>query len=63
MGLLSLAIWSPIFVGVLLLALGRDDQSTAVRWIALVGAVFSFLLTLPLYTGFALDTAARSKAS
>lgn len=58
MGLLSLAIWSPIFVGVLLLALGRDDQSTAVRWIALVGAVFSFLLTLPLYTGFALDTAA-----
>jgi len=40
MGLLSLAIWSPIFVGVLLLALGRDDQSTAVRWIALVGAIF-----------------------
>jgi hypothetical protein len=38
MGLLSLAIWSPIFVGVLLLALGRDDQSTTVRWIALVGA-------------------------
>lgn len=58
MGLLSLAIWSPIFVGVLLLALGRDDQSTAVRWIALVGALFSLLVTLPLYTGFALDTAA-----
>ena len=37
MGLLSLAIWTPILFGVVLLALGRDDQAGVVRWIALVG--------------------------
>ena len=57
MGLLSLAIWLPIAFGVVLLALGRDDQATAVRWFALVGAVASFLVTLPLYAGFQLGTA------
>jgi len=57
MGLLSLAIWMPIAFGVLLLVLGRDDQARTVRWIALIGAVLSFLVTLPLYTGFALGTA------
>ena len=31
MGLLSLAIWTPIFFGVVLLALGRDEQAGAVR--------------------------------
>src|SRR6478736_1376640 len=55
MGLLSLAIWMPIVFGSILLALGRDDQARAVRWIALVGAIASFLVTLPLYGQF--DTA------
>ena len=32
MGLLSLAIWTPIIFGVVLLALGRDDQARMVRW-------------------------------
>lgn len=58
MGLLSLAIWTPIFFGVVLLALGRDDQTKAVRWFALVGALVSFLLTLPLYDRFKLNTSA-----
>jgi NADH-quinone oxidoreductase subunit M len=58
MGLLSLSIWTPIFFGVVLLAFGRDDQSKAVRWIALVGAVVSLLVTLPLYDGFKLGTSA-----
>jgi NADH-quinone oxidoreductase subunit M len=58
MGLLSLAIWTPIFFGVVLLALGRDEQARAVRWLALLGAVISLLVTLPLYSGFALDTSA-----
>jgi NADH-quinone oxidoreductase subunit M len=58
MGLLSLAIWMPIAFGVLLLVLGRDDQARVVRWVALVGAIASFLVTLPLYTGFKLGTAA-----
>ena len=56
MGLLSLAIWTPIAFGVVLLALGRDDQARTVRWVALIGAVVSFLVTLPLYSGFQLDT-------
>ena len=56
MGLLSLAIWTPIAFGVVLLALGRDEQAGAVRWLALVGALISFLITLPLYTGFELGT-------
>ena len=56
MGLLSLAIWTPILFGMLLLVIGRDDQAKSVRWIALVGAVISFLATLPLYSGFKLGT-------
>ncbi len=51
-GLLSVSIWLPIAVGILLLALGRDDQPGAARWLALVGAVASFLVTIPLITGF-----------
>ncbi len=54
MGLLSLAIWTPIAFGLVLLALGRDDQARAVRWVALIGAVISFSITLPLYSGFKL---------
>lgn len=57
MGLLSLAIWTPIVFGVVLLALGRDDQARTVRWVALIGALASFLVTLPLYDGFRLGTA------
>ena len=58
MGLLSLSIWVPIAFGVLLLALGRDEQAKAVRWVALIGALISFLLTLPLYSQFDNTTAA-----
>ncbi len=58
MGLLSLAIWTPILFGVVLLALGRDDQVQVVRWIALIGAVVSLLVTVPLYTQFDTSTAA-----
>src|SRR5664279_5635360 len=58
MPLLSLAIWLPILSGVLLLALGRDDRADAVRWFALVAAVASFVVTIPLVTGFDVTTAA-----
>jgi NADH-quinone oxidoreductase subunit M len=58
MGLLSLAIWVPVAFGVVLLALGRDDHANVVRWVALVGAIASFLLTLPLYGQFDTTTAA-----
>jgi len=58
MGLLSLAIWLPIACGVLLLAIGRDDKAGAVRWMALIGSLVSFLITLPLIVGFDTTTAA-----
>ena len=58
MGLLSLAIWTPIAFGVILLALGRDEQAGAVRWLALIGALVSFAVTVPLYTGFEVGSAA-----
>ena len=58
MGLLSLAIWTPVFFGLFLLTLGREDQARKVRWIALIGAVVSLLVTLPLYEGFKLGTSA-----
>lgn len=58
MGLLSLSIWVPIAFGVILLAFGREDQANTVRWVALIGAVASFLVTIPLYTGFDNSTAA-----
>ena len=57
-GLLSASIWLPIAFGVVLLALGRDDNPMPVRWVALIGAVLSLLVTLPLITGFDVTTAA-----
>ena len=44
MGLLSLAIWTPIAFGVLLLAFGSDKHAGAVRWLALIGALTGFAL-------------------
>jgi NADH-quinone oxidoreductase subunit M len=58
MAYLSLSIWIPIAFGALLLALGRDDNAGTVRWLALVGAIVSFLVTLPLVTSFDVATAA-----
>jgi NADH-quinone oxidoreductase subunit M len=46
----------PIAFGVTLLAFGRDSQAGAVRWLALVGAIASLLVTLPLISGFQLGT-------
>jgi NADH-quinone oxidoreductase subunit M len=58
MGLLSLAIWTPILFGVILLAFGRDEHAKVVRWIALIGSVVSFAVTLPLFSGFDVGTSA-----
>ena len=43
---LNLAIWLPILAGLALLALGRDDNARAVRWLSLVAAIASFAVTL-----------------
>ena len=58
MGLLSAAIWLPIAAGAVLLALGRDEQAPSVRWVALIAAIASFLVTLPLVSNFDVGTAA-----
>jgi NADH-quinone oxidoreductase subunit M len=58
MGLLSAAIWLPIASGLVLLAIGRDENAHAVRWIALIAAVISFGVTVPLIAGFDSSTAA-----
>ncbi|WP_198969593.1 NADH-quinone oxidoreductase subunit M [Xylophilus sp. ASV27] len=58
MGWLSLAIWTPIAFGAVLLALGKQGQEGLVRWLALAGSLLGLLVTLPLYQGFRLGTAA-----
>jgi NADH-quinone oxidoreductase subunit M len=50
--LLSVVIWLPIIFGLLVLATGNDRNAHLARVIALVGAILSFLVTIPLYTGF-----------
>ena len=54
---LSLAIWVPIIAGFLVLAVNREHDAPAARWLALVGAVAGFAVTIPLYTQFTLGTA------
>ncbi|MFA6615966.1 MAG: NADH-quinone oxidoreductase subunit M, partial [Hydrogenophaga sp.] len=58
MGLLSLAIWVPVLFGTVLLAFGRDEHAGMVRWIALIGAVAGLAVTIPVYTGFEIGSAA-----
>ena len=53
--LLSLGIWTPIIGGILVLFVG-DEKPGAVRKIALLVSILTFLLTLPLYSGFNSDT-------
>jgi NADH-quinone oxidoreductase subunit M len=53
--LLSLAIWVPIIAGLVVFALGGDARAPLQRWVALVGAILGFLVTIPLYTGFDLQ--------
>jgi NADH-quinone oxidoreductase subunit M len=49
---LSLSIWIPIISGLVLLAIGRADRAPMIRWLALIAALVSFAVTIPLYTGF-----------
>ena len=54
---LSLVIWVPVFGGLLVLATGGDENAPAARILALVVAILTFVLSLPLWTGFQLGTA------
>src|SRR5512143_4235133 len=55
---LSLAVWVPIVSGLAVLAVGRDRDAGSARWIALVGALAGFLVTLPLWIQFDPGTSA-----
>lgn len=50
--LLSFIIWTPIFFGVLVLAVGRDQRPATAKVISVFGAGLGFLLSLPLYFRF-----------
>lgn len=54
--ILSLTIWLPIIGGFLVLANG-DKAAAATRWTALVIAVLTFIVSLPLYSSFDPSTA------
>ena len=50
-GFLSVLIWLPIAAGVLVLVMG-DQRIGAGRWVALIGALATFLISLPLISWF-----------
>ena len=61
--LLSILIWLPIAGGVVLLAMGDDNdaaspRANAMRWTALGVSVLTFIFSIGLYTGFDTTTAA-----
>ncbi|MES2090891.1 MAG: NADH-quinone oxidoreductase subunit M [Pseudomonadota bacterium] len=56
--ILSLAIWVPVAFGILLLAVGRQENPQLTRWVALIGAVIGFLVTIPVVLDFDTTTAA-----
>ena len=50
--LLSLVIWLPIFIGILVFATGGDRNARLAKWLALAGSVLSLLVAIPLYAQF-----------
>ncbi len=50
--LLSLAIWIPIFAGLVVLTTGGDRNAPLARMLSLIGAVVAFLVTIPLWINF-----------
>ena len=54
--LLSLVIWTPIVGGVLVLLGSKDEHANTARWLSLFFSIVTFLLAIPLYTGFDITT-------
>ncbi|MGB4812144.1 MAG: NADH-quinone oxidoreductase subunit M [Methylophilaceae bacterium] len=50
--LLSFAIWVPVLAGIIVLATANEKSPNTTRWLALLGGIISFLVTIPLYTHF-----------
>ncbi|KAF1030835.1 MAG: NADH-quinone oxidoreductase subunit M [Burkholderia lata] len=56
--ILSTAIWLPIVFGLVILAVGTDRKPGVALWVALIGSLLGFAVTIPLVTGFDPTTAA-----
>ncbi|MGD8324198.1 MAG: NADH-quinone oxidoreductase subunit M [Gammaproteobacteria bacterium] len=56
--ILSLIIWLPILAGIVVLMIGSRGREDLSKQVALGASVVTFLLSVPLYTGFDLATAA-----
>ena len=54
--ILSVVIWLPIIGGLLVLGSG-DRAPNVTRWLALLVSILTFVLSIPLYTGFDVSTA------
>ena len=54
--LLSLAIWTPIMGGAIILAICANN-STLAKQLSLVVSIITFIIAIPLYTQFNADTA------
>jgi NADH-quinone oxidoreductase subunit M len=50
--ILSFSIWVPVLAGIAVLFTSNDDKPETTRWLALLGSLASFLVTVPLYTHF-----------
>ncbi len=50
--LLSLVIWVPIIGGLFILAAAKYSNDSTVRWLSLLVSLVTFLLSIPLFTGF-----------
>lgn len=55
--ILSTLIWLPILIGVIVLFVGRNNESLG-KWLSLIGSFAVFVLSLPLYFAFDKTTAA-----
>jgi NADH-quinone oxidoreductase subunit M len=50
--ILSLTIWVPIVIGILVFFLNRDEYKSMARWLALAGSIAGLLVAVPLWRGF-----------
>ena len=50
--LLSLVIWLPIVVGLVVFATGSDRNAQLARMVAIAGSILGFLVAIPLYLQF-----------
>ena len=56
--MLSLLIWFPIVAGGIVLAIGSGERANLSKQVALGASIVTFLISVPLYTGFDIGTAA-----